>query len=210
MNENNDLTQVNAPQKQEVKKALTKDEFISRVKNQMSQDFATIDFLLQNGKITQQEADGLKKQVDSVSSKLILEKFPQNTPQNNFDDVFSQLEKKYNSTSETLARQELKNYLKSNYATLDEKELENIFQLTDNIEKNAVENFKKQLEHEKLLKNKNEEAKSRLCTNIVDKTPESTLGSKVFTRDEIGNMSSEEFTQNEREIYSQLEKGLIK
>jgi hypothetical protein len=33
---------------------------------------------------------------------------------------------------------------------------------------------------------------------------------KVFTREDIGNMSGEEFTQNEQAIMAQAKQGLIK
>ena len=58
------------------------------------------------------------------------------------------------------------------------------------------------------MQEENESAKQRLKSNAQNSGYTSS-GNKVFTRGEIGKMSSEEFAKNEKLIMEQLRQGLI-
>ena len=63
--------------------------------------------------------------------------------------------------------------------------------------------------YEKSLNDENALAKSKL-TAYAQNAPGDQNFNRIFTREEIGRMSGEEFTKNEKMIMNQLKNGLIK
>lgn len=77
------------------------------------------------------------------------------------------------------------------------------------MEKSAVDRYLKKSEYEKSLNDENTLAKSKLTAYAQNSAPETGFN-RVYTREEIGNMSGEEFTKNEKAIMEQVKLGLIK
>ena len=101
-------------------------------------------------------------------------------------------------------RGDILNYLKP--LNLDKDE---IAQLVEGLEKSAVDRYLKKSEYEKSLNDENTLAKSKLTAYAQNSAPETGFN-RVYTREEIGNMSGEEFTKNEKAIMEQVKLGLIK
>ena len=109
----------------------------------------------------------------------------------------------------TDGRSDVLNYLKNACIEFDKDEIGLISNMVEKIEKCAVERYIRQIAHDKALNNENEAAKRRLTANAQNRNF-SANKNKVFTREQIGKMSSAEFTKNEALIMEQLRKGQIR
>ncbi|MBQ8460538.1 hypothetical protein IJ541_10620 [bacterium] len=105
------------------------------------------------------------------------------------------------------ARGEILNYIKG--FDMDKDEIDKIAKLVEVIENSAVENYLKKTAYEKSLNDENTIAKSKL-TAYAQNAPSDNKMDRIFTREEIGNMSGDEFAKNEKMIMAQLKQGLIK
>ena len=105
-------------------------------------------------------------------------------------------------------RNEVLDYLKKSNV-VDKDEIAQITALVEKLEQDAINRYLRQQEHEKTLNDENEAAKRKLTTN-VQKSGSGELQKGVFTREQIGRMSGEEFAKNERLIMEQLRKGMIR
>jgi len=106
-------------------------------------------------------------------------------------------------------RSDVLNYLKNAKVNMDKDEINIISEMVEKIEKCAIERYVQQQNHERTLNNENEAAKERLLANAQDSNF-SANKNKVFTREQIGRMSSAEFARNESLIMDQLRKGQIR
>ena len=109
----------------------------------------------------------------------------------------------------TEGREDVLNYLKNACIEFDKDEIGIISDMVEKIEKCAIERYVKQLAHDEALNSENEAAKRRLTANAQN-TNFSANKNKAFTREQIGKMSSAEFTKNEPLIMEQLRKGQIR
>lgn len=114
-----------------------------------------------------------------------------------------------NKSTDAGTYNELFDYLKDLNPSLSEDDYETISALLQNIEQNAVDKYEQQMRHQKNLNIRNESAKRRM-TSVSQNAAFENNKNKVFTREEIGKMSREDFIKNEDAIMSQLRKGLIK
>lgn len=105
-------------------------------------------------------------------------------------------------------RNEVMAYLQNSNMDFDDDEMQKISALVETLENSAIDRYLKQKAREKTMQEENESAKQRLKSNAQNSGYTSS-GNKVFTRGEIGKMSSEEFAQNEKLIMEQLRHGLI-
>jgi len=105
------------------------------------------------------------------------------------------------------SRKEVLDYIKG--FGMDKDEILRISKLIEGLENSAVEKYLKKSEYEKSLNDENALAKSKL-TAYAQNAPSDSNMNRIFTREEIGNMSGEEFTKNEKAIMEQLKQGLIK
>ena len=92
---------------------------------------------------------------------------------------------------------------------MDKDEILRISQLVEGLENSAVDKYLKKSAYEKSLNDENTRAKSKL-TSYAQNASSDTKTNKVFTREEIGRMSGEEFAKNEKLIMEQVKQGLIK
>ena len=104
-------------------------------------------------------------------------------------------------------RVDVLNYIKG--LDMDKDEIVRIAQLVEKLENSAVDKYLKKSAYEKTLNDENAAAKSKL-TSYAQNTSSDGNMVRAFTREDIGNMSGDEFTQNEKAIFEQLRQGLIK
>ena len=88
-------------------------------------------------------------------------------------------------------------------------EIAKIAKLAENLEKSAVESYLKQTAHDKSLNDENTVAKSKL-TSYAQNAPADSKYARIFTREDIGKMSGDEYTKNEKLIMEQVKQGLVK
>lgn len=106
-------------------------------------------------------------------------------------------------------RSDVLNYLKKSCISFDKDEIGLISQMVEKIEKCAIQRYIQQIAHDKALNNQNEAAKRKLTANAQNHNF-SANKNRAFTREQIGKMSSAEFTKNEALIMEQLRKGQIR
>ncbi len=104
-------------------------------------------------------------------------------------------------------RADVLNYIKG--YDMDKDEILQISRLVENLENSAVNNYLKKSDYEKSLNDENAAAKRRLTAYAQNAGMDSNTN-RVFTREDIGRMSGEEFTRNEKLIMDQVKQGLIK
>lgn len=195
------------------------------VEKTLARDFQMIQKLMQAGVVSSAQGQNLKTEVlKKAFDKLVLAEKNKNNPPSeygaNSDNVHSNLSGDKNKVFEefskenpnffsTQGRKEVLDYLKSDGLQIDKEGLSQISDLIRGIEKTAIERYLQKVAYEKTLANSNESAKQRLTAN-AQKTGASSIMSKTFTREQIGKMSSAEFTKYESAIMEQLKKGLIR
>lgn len=189
----------------------------------VGQDVGTVKDLVQNGIITEQQGHIFMNQLMEKAQQINAYKTALNqqleqdtTPQEVLEDtkmseapktpleLFTQEKPEFFTKS---GRADLLNYLQG--YDMDKDEILQIAQLVEGLEKSAVENYLKKTEYEKSLNDENAIAKSKL-TAYAQNAPSDSNFSRVFTREEIGNMSGDEFTKNEKLIMQQMKQGMIK
>jgi len=104
-------------------------------------------------------------------------------------------------------RDALRNYL--NGYQMDKDEMLQIAGLVEGLENSAVNRYLKKSAYDKSLNDENEIAKRKL-TAYAQNSPANSKNNRIFTREEIGKMSGDEFTRNEKLIMDQLRQGLLK
>lgn len=104
-------------------------------------------------------------------------------------------------------RADVLNYIKD--LDMDKDEISKIAQLVENLENLAVDGYLKKSAHEKSLNDENFAAKSKLTSYAQNASGNSGIY-RIFTREDIGRMSGEEFAKNEKLIMDQVKQGLIK
>ena len=84
------------------------------------------------------------------------------------------------------------NYIKD--LDMDKDEISKIAQLVENLENLAVDGYLKKSAHEKSLNDENFAAKSKLTSYAQNASGNSGID-RIFTREDIGRMSGEEFAK---------------
>jgi len=104
-------------------------------------------------------------------------------------------------------RADVLNYIKG--LDMDKDEILQISQLVEKLENSAVDKYLKKAAYEKSLNDENAAAKRKLMSYAQNSASDGNMN-RIFTREDIGNMSGAEFDQNESAIMDQLKQGLIK
>lgn len=203
-------------------KGLEKSQTAIQVEKVMAQDFLKIQKLVKAGLISSAQGQNLKKQVlkkafDSLvqTEKIkrnLLPALPQSEPANTpvrKNEIFEEFRKNNPDFFTSDGRKEVLDYLKSNDVIIGRDELNKISGIIRSVEKAAIDRYLQKAAHEKILRDSNETAKQRLTANAQKSSLSGNL-SRTFTREQIGKMSSAEFTKYESAIMEQLKKGLIK
>ena len=105
------------------------------------------------------------------------------------------------------ARATVLDYIKD--LDMDKDEISKIAQIVEGLESSAVDSYLKKSAHEKSLNDENVVAKSKLTSYAQNASKDATNG-RIFTREDIGRMTLEEFAKNEKLIMNQVKQGLIK
>lgn len=187
----------------------------------LSQDFAKIQKLLQSGLINSEQGQNLKQKVlkkafdklvqsEKIKRNISSALKPQQPPKNiDKSQVFEEFSKNNPDFFNPSGRKEVLDYLKSDGVSVGKDELGKISEIIRTVEKSAIDRYLQKVAHEKTLNNSNETAKQRLTANAQNSGRSGDF-SKTFTREQIGKMSSAEFTKYEPFIMDQLKKGFIK
>lgn len=176
--------------------------------------------LVQQGLITQQQGHNLLTQLVGKAQKLNMYKNSQQINANpagivnnpaqampqalNPMDLFNQERPGFFDAE---GRGDVLNYIKG--FDMDKDEILRIAQLVEGLENSAVDKYLKKSAYEKSLNDENALAKSKL-TAYAQNAPGDQNFNRIFTREEIGRMSGEEFNQNEKMIMDQVKQGLIR
>jgi len=105
------------------------------------------------------------------------------------------------------ARVDVLNYIRN--FDMDKDEISKIAKMIETLENSAIDGYLKQTAHDKTLNDENAAAKSKLTAYAQNSAIDGN-NNKVFTREEIGKMSGDEFVKNEKLIMEQVRQGLIK
>ena len=190
---------------------ITTDDIVQHLMQSLASDAQMIPMLIQQGKVTQEQGQYLIKQIENKENllqmfkqPLSLSSEPQVQPEANSLEMFSKENPEFFQNDR---RAELLNYLKD--VDVDKDEIAKIAKLAENLEKAAIDSYLKQSAHDKSLNDENSVAKSRL-TSYAQQAPVDSKYARIFTREDLGKMSGEEFTKNEKLIMEQVKQGLIK
>ncbi len=181
-------------------------------------DVYKIKELVQKGTISQQEGQYLMAQLARKAQEINSYKNSMVQQQSTISEQSSPVQQPVPSPMECFnqerpgffegaGRVDVLNYIQG--LDMDKDEILRISQLVEKLENSAVDKYMKQSAYEKSLNDENALAKSKLTSYAQNTSGENTIP-RIFTREDIGNMSGEEFTRNEKAIYEQVRKGLIK
>ena len=106
-------------------------------------------------------------------------------------------------------RKQVLEYLKRSNTIADKDEIMQIAQIVEALEQSAIDGYLQKQAHEKSINDENKAAKEKLTANAQNSNAVDA-NARVFTREQIGRMSSAEFARNEKAIMEQLRKGLIR
>jgi len=150
---------------------------------------------------TQKQIDLLKQYAPSLEP-VQPEQLQQ--PEQNPFDLFNKEKPDFFNKA---GRSDVLDYIKN--LDVDKDEISKIADMVELIEKTAIENYLKQSAHDKTLNDENMAAKSKLTSYAQDAVYDAD-NNRVFTREDIGRMSGDEFAKNEKLIMEQVRQGLIK
>jgi hypothetical protein len=182
-----------------------------RFEQSIGSDFQNLKNLVQKGVLTQKQGQYLLVQLARKAQELnnykteFLSKNNENPqPEKSQMEMFNQERPDFFKGD---GRVDVLNYIKD--LDMDKDEILQISQLVEKLENSAVDKYLKKSEYEKTLNDENSVAKRKLTAYAQNACSDGKMD-KVFTREDIGNMSGEEFTQNEQAIMAQAKQGLIK
>lgn len=187
-------------------------------------DVQNVNNLVQKGIITQKQGQYLLAQlagkaqqinayknnlqqqtnVPTTAANMTQTALPQQAAEENQMDLFNKLRPGFFDED---GRADLRNYL--NGYQMDKDEMLRIAGLVEGLENSAINRYLKKSAYDKSLNDENEIAKRKL-TAYAQTSPAISKNNRIFTREEIGKMSGDEFTRNEKLIMEQLRQGLLK
>lgn len=194
-------------------------DVLQQLEEVIANDVQRLQLLMQQGVLTKvqwqylmtqltQKAEAINMCKQALPSVQLPQSIPSETktPEqlNSALDLFNQENPGFFDKS---GRGDVLNYIKD--LDVDKDEISKIAQLVENLENSAVDGYLKQSAHEKSLNDENLAAKSKL-TSYAQNASQGGNFNRIFTREDIGNMSGEEFAKNEKLIMDQVRQGLIK
>ena len=191
-------------------------DIVSQLEQAIATDTLRLQTMLQQGVITKQQGQYLMAQLAKRANEINMCKnsvpFPNQaqTQQPQTQNQMSPLETFTEQNPEFFnvgGRNAVLDYIK-NY-NLDKDEISQVAKIVEQLENSAVTSYLKKSEKEKSLNDENSAAKSKLNAYAQNSTGNSNMN-RIFTREDIGKMTSEEFTKNEKLIMDQVKQGLIK
>ncbi|OLA94572.1 MAG: hypothetical protein BHW64_03085 [Candidatus Melainabacteria bacterium LEY3_CP_29_8] len=147
--------------------------------------------------LNQQQNQSPQQNVDMLQN---VQTQTQQTPLN-IVELLKQFEASNTDFFKKPSRQSVKEYLQNNIDEMTPSHSK----LVTTIETGAVDDYVNQMNHQKQLENANKEAISKMNTNVANTSNLSNnLLNKVFTREDVKKMSTDEFLANEAQIMAQL------
>ncbi len=189
-------------------------DVIQQLEDAIVTDAQRLQLLMQQGVITSaqwqylttqlaQKADALRQCKQAIPQvRPVSEQIPQDS-----QSPFDLFNKENPGFFDKSGRGDVLNYIKN--LDVDKDEISKIAKLVEDLENSAIDGYLKKSAHEKSINEENSAAKSKL-TSYAQNASQSGNASKIFTREDIGNMSGDEFTKNEKIIMDQVRQGLIK
>lgn len=192
-------------------------DVIQQLDSALAADAQRVQLLVGQGVITQSQGQYLMAQLAKKANEINMYKnaIPQAAVQPQYQpavpqtvqnplDIFNQERPDFFNGD---ARTEVLNYIKN--LEMDKDEITKIAQIVEKLENSAVDSYLRKSAHEKSLNDENLAAKSKL-TSYAQNAQGSSNFDRIFTREDIGKMSGDEFTRNEKLIMDQVKQGLIK
>lgn len=186
-------------------------DIVSQLEQAIATDTLRLQTMLQQGVITKQQGQYLMAQLAKRANEINMCKnsvpFPnQAQTQNQMSplETFTEQNPEFFNVG---GRNAVLDYIK-NY-NLDKDEISQVAKIVEQLENSAINSYLKKSAHEKSLNDENSAAKSKLNAYAQNSTGNSNMN-RIFTREDIGKMTSEEFTKNEKLIMDQVKQGLIK
>lgn len=197
-------------------------DIFSQLEQTIESDFQKVKAMMQQGVINQNQGQILMDQLAKKAYEINKYKnavSEQNKPSENSnssqplppkEEAVNSLEKFIKTHPDFFTkggRKAVLEYIKN--LDMDEDEILQIAKIVEALETSAVDSYLKQSAHEKSLNDENSIAKSKLTAYAQNTSSNGNIG-RIFTREDIGRMSGDEFTKNEKLIMDQVKKGLIK
>lgn len=201
-------------------------EFINRLK--------TIDSLVNMGRIDSETGMNLKNQVlksvfqkslqnradlpflntqdtnrDSIAETMQMQSNMQAAKTPSVSEILQQFEQQHQGFFNSPSRQTFKEYLIAKFDELDLQELAVMAKIVEAMENEAVENFKSQNSHQKAIEDANNQAKMRLNSFCFKPGQNVQDVGRNFSRQDVNNMSLEDFNKNEKQIMKQLRHEML-
>lgn len=187
------------------------------MKESIKSDFAKIDALVQAGKLNAFQGASLKNYIlqkafgNVYNTKSVQPQAQQEQPVEGIkDDAFAEFEKSNPDFFSHDARNKVKTYMQESLDAVSSDELLKIVDIIKAIEEAAISQYEQSKAREQSIASTNEAAKKRLSSTALSGSSLKNAGAKVFTREEIGKMTTDEFRKNEEAIMQQLRAGQIK
>lgn len=192
-------------------------DIVSQLEQAIATDTLRLQTMLQQGVITKQQGQYLMAQLAKRANEINMCKnsvpFPnqaqtqqpqaQQNQMSPLETFTAQNPDFFNAGGRSAVLDYIKNY------NLDKDEISQVAKIVEQLENSAVDSYLKKSAHEKSLNDENSAAKSKLNAYAQNSTGNSNMN-RIFTREDIGKMTSEEFTKNEKLIMDQVKQGLIK
>lgn len=191
-------------------------DIVSQLEQAIATDTLRLQTMLQQGVITKQQGQYLMAQLAKRANEInmcknsvpfpnqVQKQQPQTQNQMSPLETFTEQNPEFFNVG---GRNAVLDYIK-NY-NLDKDEILQVAKIVEQLENSAVTSYLKKSAHEKSLNDENSAAKSKLNAYAQNSTGNSNMN-RIFTREDIGKMTSEEFTKNEKLIMDQVKQGLIK
>ncbi len=195
-------------------------DVFQQVEQALENDVRQLQYLAQAGIINQSQSQYLMTQLAAKAQQLnMLKNSYVSTPvQTQIPDPvqaqepskinpFEAFSKEHPGFFDSDSRASVFEYIKD--LDVDKDEISKIAKLVEELENSAIDGYMKKSAHEKSLNDENETAKSKLTAYAQNAGTGSNYG-RIFTREDIGKMSGDEFAKNEKLIFEQVKQGLIK
>lgn len=186
-------------------------DIVSQLEQAIATDTLRLQTMLQQGVITKQQGQYLMAQLAKRANEINMCKnsvpFPNQAQTQNQMSPLETFTKQNPEFFNVGGRNAVLDYIK-NY-NLDKDEISQVAKIVEQLENSAINSYLKKSAHEKSLNDENSAAKSKLNAYAQNSTGNSNMN-RIFTREDIGKMTSEEFTKNEKLIMDQVKQGLIK
>ena len=215
-NQNNNQIGISSPASyQGANPSLDYTDVIKQLEDALRCDAQRVQLLMQQGTISTSQGQYLMTQLARKFNEINMCKnsvpmqnaTAQNLPPQTSENPMEMFMQEHPDFFKKGARGTVLDYIKD--LNMNKDEISKIAQIVEGLETSAIEGYLKQSAHEKSLNDENAIAKSKLTSYAQNASKDATTG-RIFTREDIGRMTVDEFAKNEKLIMDQVKQGLIK